>query len=69
MDHTTDEQALLARFRELTPEGKKELLDYAAFLIKQHRGEGAASPQSANQCHLEQPEKKPEAAREPIFTE
>ncbi len=70
MDHTPDEQALLARFRQLTPAGKKELLDYAAFLMKQHQhDEGAASPQAVSQCRLEQPEKKPEAAKEPIFTE
>ena len=70
MDCTLDEQALLARFRQLHPDGKKELLDYAAFLVKKYHSDAAATPQHpGNQCPLEQPEKRPEAAKEPIFTE
>lgn len=71
MDLKLDEQTLLAGFQSLPPEGRKELLDYAAFLVKKHR---ELVPQSAekaeNQCSLgKQAEKRPEAAKEPIFTE
>ncbi len=71
MDLKLDEQTLLANFRHLPAEGKKEFLDYAAFLVKKYSGQ-AAEPgeQPANQCSLDkQPEKRPEAAKEPIFTE
>ena len=71
MDLKLDEQLLLADFRRLSPEGKKELLDYAAFLVKKFRSHPAdvqATP--GNQCRLdEQPEERPEAVEEPIFTE
>jgi len=71
MDLKLDEQLLVADFRRLGPEGKKELLDYAAFLIKkQHAGSPAEKETAENQCSLEpKPEERPEAAKEPIFTE
>lgn len=71
MDLKLDEQTLLANFRHLPAEGKKEFLDYAAFLVKKYSGQAAeAVSQPANQCSLDkQPEKRPEAAKEPIFTE
>jgi hypothetical protein len=71
MDLKLDEQLLVAEFRRLDPAGKKELLDYAAFLVKKYRSGSAEEPaQSENQCRLDdEPEKRPEAAKEPIFTE
>ncbi len=71
MDLKLDEQTLLANFRHLPAEGKKEFLDYAAFLVNKYSGQPAESgEQPANQCSLDkQPEKRPEAAKEPIFTE
>jgi hypothetical protein len=71
MDLKHDEQKLLAAFRSLTPEGKAELLDYAAFLLEKYpepiTGEAVST---ANQCPLDkQAEERPEAAKEPIFTE
>ena len=71
MDLKHDEQKLLADFLSLTIEGKAELLDYAAFLLKKYPepipGEATSS---ANQCPLDkQTEERPEAAKEPIFTE
>ncbi len=65
-----DEQKLLDAYRGLTSEGKAELLDYADFLMKKYQapaGGEATSPD--NQCQLEKPEERPEAAKEPIFTE
>ena len=71
MDLTLDEQKLLADFHRLSPEGKQELLTYAAFLAKkQKEGEPAKAPGADNQCRLEKrAESRPEAAKEPIFTE
>ncbi len=71
MDLKLDEQTLLANFRHLPAEGKNEFLDYAAFLVKKYSGQPAEpGEQPANQCSLDkQPEKRPEAAKEPIFTE
>ena len=71
MDLTLDEHKLLADFHRLSPEGKKELLDYAAFLVaKYHGGEPAAATTAGNQCSLDKRgECRPEAAKEPIFTE
>jgi hypothetical protein len=70
MDLNLDEQTLLANFRRLGSEGKKELLDYAVFLQKKQRGNLAEEPDAENQCRLKTaPEKRPEAVKEPIFTE
>ena len=71
MELKLDEQKLLLEYRRLSPEGKTELLDYAAFLVKKYLEsvpEEAASPD--NQCPVrKQEEERPEAAKEPIFTE
>jgi len=71
MDLKLDEQLLIADFRRLDPGGRKELLDYAAFLVKKNRTAFSEEPaKPGNQCRLEdQPEERPEAAKEPIFTE
>ena len=71
MELKLDEQMLLADFRRLSPEGKKELLDYAAFLLKKFRSHPAdEQSQAGNQCRLgDKPEERPEAVKEPLFTE
>ena len=70
MDLKLDEQLLVADFRRLDPAGKRELLDYAAFLVKKERAEGAGEPgQAEGQCGLDGREARPEADTEPIFTE
>ena len=70
MDLKLDEQTLLGEFRRLHPEGKAELLDYATFLVKKYQrrsSEEASSPD--NQCRVGRAEERPEAVKEPIFTE
>ena len=70
MDLKLDEQKLLADFCRLSPEGKKELLDFAAFLVRKYQqSSDAATPHAENQCKLSSEESRPEAAKEPIFTE
>lgn len=71
MNLKLDEQQLLADYCRLDPAGKKELLGYAAFLAKKSRSSRSEEPAAAdNQCRLAgQPEERPEAAKEPIFTE
>ena len=71
MDLKLDEQLLVTNFRRLDQEGKKDLLDYAAVLVKKCRSESSDETAPAeNQCSLEaKAEKRPEAAKEPIFTE
>ena len=71
MDLKHDEQKLLADFRILTPEGKAELLDYAAFLLKKYPEQASGEVTApGNQCPLDkQTEERPEAVKEPIFTE
>jgi hypothetical protein len=71
MDLKLDEQLLIAEFRRLDPSGKKELLDYAGILVKKNRTCGDEEPpQASNQCSLDaREEARPEAVKEPIFTE
>ncbi len=70
MELKQDESKLLEEFRGLTLEGKAELMDYAAFLLKKYRASASGESVSPeNQCPLEKPEERPEAAKEPIFTE
>ena len=70
MDLKHDEQKLVDDFRSLTSEGKAELIDYAAFLLRKYRASAAEEAASGeNQCPLDKPEERPEAAKEPIFTE
>jgi hypothetical protein len=67
-----DEQRLLNEFRRLRPEEKAELLDYAVFLAKKSREHASADAgvPATNQCRLDgQGEARPEAAKEPVFTE
>ena len=71
MDLKLDEQMLVANLRQLPEEGQKELKDYAASLVRKYRDAAPEkTEQPENQCSLDkQPEKRPEAAKEPIFTE
>jgi len=71
MDMKLDEQKLLAEYRRLNQEGKTELLDYAVFLVKKyHESPPEEQPVPDNQCPVrKQEEERPEAAKEPIFTE
>ena len=70
MDLKLDEQLLVTEFRRLDPGGQKELLDHAAFLLKKERRGAADEPAHAeNQCSLAGKEERPEAVKEPVFTE
>ena len=71
MELNLDEQKLLTDFRRLNPEGKTELLDYAAFLVKKyHESASEEQPSPENQCPVgKREEERPEAVKEPIFTE
>jgi hypothetical protein len=71
MDLNLDEQKLIAEFRRLNEEGQRELLDHAAVLLKKQHDTSAADQSGPdNQCALNKPhEERPEAAKEPIFTE
>jgi len=71
MDLKLDEQMLLNEFRRLHSAGQAELLDYAAFLVKKYRDiTPDESSQPDNQCPIrKQDEERPEAVKEPIFTE
>lgn len=71
MELKLDEQKLVADFRHLPEEGKTELLAVAASLRKKYQQGSAEEPEKTeHQCSIDkQPEKRPEAAKEPIFTE
>jgi len=71
IDLQLEEQLLLTEFRRLDPDGKKELLDYAAFLLKKSNADATGeSSKQQNQCRLkDQPQERPETVKEPIFTE
>jgi hypothetical protein len=70
MDLKHDEQKLLDGFRKLTSEGKTDLLDYAAILLKKyHQSTLGEATSTDNQCPLDKTEERPEAVKEPIFTE
>lgn len=71
MDLNLDEQKLITEFRHLHREGQQELLDYVVFLLKKQNNITDEEQASAdNQCPLhKQSEERPEAKKEPIFTE
>lgn len=71
MDLTIQEQQLLTDFRRLPAQAQRELVEQLAALQRRHQaGEESPQTQPANQCRLAgQPEKRPEASKEPIFTE
>ncbi|MBI1921444.1 MAG: hypothetical protein HYS23_10250 [Geobacter sp.] len=70
MDLKLDEQNLLADFRRLPSAAQQEVLDYVAFIRKKHEGGGAEEESPASdRCSIKSPEERPEAAKEPLFTE
>jgi hypothetical protein len=70
MEFSLDEQKLVADFRRLNGAGKKELLDYVDFLLKKQPEAGTpASEGNVGTCPVRKAEERPEAAKEPIFTE
>lgn len=68
MDLTLDEHRLISEFRRLSPAGKQELLDFAS-LLQKRKGEATTDDASRNSCTLDRKEERPEAAKEPLFTE
>jgi hypothetical protein len=65
MELTHDERELLENYRSLGTETRKEVAERAAALAAKARGE-----EPRCQCPLPQKEeKRPEAAKEPLFTE
>lgn len=70
MDLKLEEQTLIADFRRLPAAGQHEVLDYVAFLRKKHEEGGAVEePPASDRCTIKTPEERPEAAKEPLFTE
>jgi hypothetical protein len=70
MDLSLDEHKLIVEFRRLSDSGRKSLLDHAAVLARQEldsREPDSTPPE--NRCPVTQSEKRPETAKEPIFTE
>lgn len=71
MDLTLDEHRLIAEFRRLNPAGKQEVFEVVTLLQKRQGEDTAAgdAPISRNSCALDRKEERPEAAKEPLFTE
>lgn len=68
MEISRDEEKILAVFRRLPPEGKAEAIDYVNFLLGKHLP-SSSQEQPEGHCRLEKNEQRPEAKKEPIFTE
>ena len=70
MELNLEEQTLVATFRSLDEQGKKELLRYAS---QRHKSEANTLIERlsivSGQCRLERGEERPESIAEPIFTE
>ena len=70
MDLNLDEHKLIAEFRRLSSAGKKDLLDYAALLLKRADSFAAGEESTPEgQCVLEVKPERPESKKEPLFTE
>ena len=71
MELTIQERQLVTDFRQIPPEGQHELMELLTAVKKKYRNsETTEAPQPANQCRLpDQPEKRPEADSDPVFTE
>lgn len=65
MDLTLEEQQLIADFRRLDGESRSALVAQARQLSRSVVEQGG----EPSQCTLKKTESRPEAAREPIFTE
>ena len=70
MELNLEEQTLVATFRSLDDQGKKEMLRHAS---QQHKSEATALIEglafSAGHCRLDRKEERPETISDPIFTE
>ncbi len=67
MDLNIEEQTLIAVYRNLDEQGRRDLLRHAS---QQHSSQAASTPSNlSGQCRLERCEERPEAVAEPIFTE
>ncbi len=69
MDLKLDEQRLISDFRRLSPPGKEELLEFVGFLLNKQRDPQEHETAPTDQCKLDKAEARPEAAKEPLFTE
>ena len=70
MDLSHDEQRLIEEFRKLPPSFRDELLAHAASLMHRTGDEARHESESPrNQCRLKGAEPRPEADKNPIFTE
>ena len=69
MDLKLDEQRLISDFRRLTPAGKDELQEFVGFLLNKQREPQEQENAPTDQCKLDKAEARPEAAKEPVFTE
>lgn len=70
MELDLDERKLLADFRRLPEAARQEVIDYVAFLGKKHDGGRAGEDRpAAGRCAVKYGEERPEAVREPLFTE
>jgi hypothetical protein len=65
MELTLEEQQLIADFRRLDVESRRALVAQARQLRRSVDEQGA----EPSQCPLKKAESRPEASREPIFTE
>lgn len=70
-DMNREEHELLTCFRRLPPAGKREMIDYAGFLLKKCSEQAVEDEAgSGSQCRIgKQGGERPETAKEPIFTE
>ncbi len=69
MDYKLDEQRLVNDFRRLPLAGQEELLEFAGSLLNKYRDQRGDEHPATGQCKLERAEARPEAAKEPVFTE
>ena len=69
MDLKHDEQRLITDFRRLSPAAKEELLAFVGFLLNKQREPQEQANAPTDQCKLDKAEARPEAAKEPLFTE
>jgi hypothetical protein len=69
MTLTLDEQQLVAHFRALDVAAQRELLDHAQQLRRRTFEPGQGESGQGAQCSFKGEEVRPEAAKEPLFTE
>ena len=69
MDLKLDEQRLITDFRRLSPAGKDELQEFVGSLLNKQRDLQEQETAPSGQCKLDKAEARPEAVKEPVFTE